>query len=38
MALITLTRRGGSAAAGAVRLTLALLGVFGAALFFGDSV
>lgn len=38
MALITLIRRGGIRGGRRVKLTLALLGVFGAALFFGDSM
>ena len=38
MALITLIRRKGIRGGRRVKLTLALLGVFGAALFFGDSM
>ena len=38
MALITLLRRWGGAAAGAAATVLAALGIFGAALFFGDSM
>jgi KUP system potassium uptake protein len=38
MALITLIRRRGIRGGRRVKLTLALLGVFGAALFFGDSM
>jgi KUP system potassium uptake protein len=38
MALITLVRRGAAAGGRRVRLVLALLGIFGASLFFGDSM
>ena len=38
MALITLIRRGGVAGGRRTKLALALLGVFGASLFFGDSM
>jgi KUP system potassium uptake protein len=38
MALITLLRKMGDSASRRVRLILALLGVFGASLFFGDSM
>jgi KUP system potassium uptake protein len=38
MALITLIRRGGAPGGRRARVALAALGVFGAALFFGDSM
>lgn len=38
MALITLLRRGGAGKGGRVAVVLAALGIFGASLFFGDSM